>query len=210
MMRTSRTSTLAVAASSPGGLGGSTRVEWRSRAIGRAGSGAQLRRPAVFRAGDGDAHPYVSAGLIARNDKQPVVVVAVPTFDRPRAPAGVLAGSILLKTVGREQAGARPRLRQPPDHRPRRAARSRRSEAGRESLAARADPQRRRGRVRQQRVSTDAARRRRVRDLEGWPGWVTVIDRPRSTVFASALGARARACLGRRRCAARARDPRSS
>ncbi len=44
--------------------------------------------------------PYVSAGLIGRNNKQPVTVVAVPTFDARGHLSGVLVGSILLKTVG--------------------------------------------------------------------------------------------------------------
>jgi anti-sigma regulatory factor (Ser/Thr protein kinase) len=44
--------------------------------------------------------PYVSAGLVSRGVKQPVIVVAVPTFDPRGKLTGVLAGSILLRTVG--------------------------------------------------------------------------------------------------------------
>ena len=46
------------------------------------------------------AEPFVSGGLISHRTKQPVVVIAVPTFDQRGRLAGVLAGSILLKTVG--------------------------------------------------------------------------------------------------------------
>ena len=44
--------------------------------------------------------PYVSAGLVGRNNKQPVTVLAVPTFDEHGRASGVLVGAILLKTVG--------------------------------------------------------------------------------------------------------------
>jgi anti-sigma regulatory factor (Ser/Thr protein kinase)/GAF domain-containing protein len=40
--------------------------------------------------------PYVSAGLIGRTNKQPLIVVAVPTFASDGAVSGVLVGSILL------------------------------------------------------------------------------------------------------------------
>jgi anti-sigma regulatory factor (Ser/Thr protein kinase)/GAF domain-containing protein len=41
--------------------------------------------------------PYVSAGLIGRVNKQPVVVVAVPSFAKNGAVSGVLVGTILLQ-----------------------------------------------------------------------------------------------------------------
>ena len=44
--------------------------------------------------------PYVSAGLIGMKIRQPVIVVAVPTFGPRGDLTGVLAGSILLRTVG--------------------------------------------------------------------------------------------------------------
>jgi anti-sigma regulatory factor (Ser/Thr protein kinase) len=44
--------------------------------------------------------PYVSIGLIGRNNGQPLVVVAVPTFDPQGKPSGVVTGAILLKNLG--------------------------------------------------------------------------------------------------------------
>lgn len=55
---------------------------------------------AYFRQVMATGAPYVSAGLVGRNDKQPVTVVAVPTFDEHGRTSGVLVGAILLKTVG--------------------------------------------------------------------------------------------------------------
>ena len=43
--------------------------------------------------------PYVSAGLVGKTIRQPVIVVAVPTFGPGGDFTGVLAGSILLRTV---------------------------------------------------------------------------------------------------------------
>jgi serine phosphatase RsbU (regulator of sigma subunit)/anti-sigma regulatory factor (Ser/Thr protein kinase) len=43
--------------------------------------------------------PYVSAGLLGKKVRQPVIVVAVPTFGPGGDFTGALAGSILLKTV---------------------------------------------------------------------------------------------------------------
>jgi anti-sigma regulatory factor (Ser/Thr protein kinase) len=43
--------------------------------------------------------PYVSAGLLGKRIKQPIVVVAVPTRDAQGRVSGVLAGSILLRRI---------------------------------------------------------------------------------------------------------------
>ena len=43
--------------------------------------------------------PYVSAGIVSRGTNQPIIVVAVPTFDRSGAVSGVLAGTILLRSL---------------------------------------------------------------------------------------------------------------
>src|SRR5262245_52485582 len=43
--------------------------------------------------------PYVSAGLVGRQNRQPVVVVALPTFDRHGDPSGALVGSLLLNPL---------------------------------------------------------------------------------------------------------------
>jgi serine phosphatase RsbU (regulator of sigma subunit)/anti-sigma regulatory factor (Ser/Thr protein kinase) len=47
--------------------------------------------------------PYVSAGLIGKKVRQPVIVVAVPTFGPGGDFTGALAGSILLKTVAQSR-----------------------------------------------------------------------------------------------------------
>jgi anti-sigma regulatory factor (Ser/Thr protein kinase) len=44
--------------------------------------------------------PFISPGLIGRQLKQPIVIVAVPTFGRQHRLSGVLTGSILLSTIG--------------------------------------------------------------------------------------------------------------
>jgi anti-sigma regulatory factor (Ser/Thr protein kinase) len=47
--------------------------------------------------------PYVSAGLVGRGVKQPVIVVAVPTFGPGGELTGMLAGSTLLRTLGESE-----------------------------------------------------------------------------------------------------------
>jgi anti-sigma regulatory factor (Ser/Thr protein kinase)/GAF domain-containing protein len=47
--------------------------------------------------------PFVSSGLIGRRLEQPIIVVAVPTFGPDGRLTGVLAGSILLTTVGQSE-----------------------------------------------------------------------------------------------------------
>ena len=44
--------------------------------------------------------PYISAGLVGRKLRQPIVVVAVPTRDAAGRPSGVLTGAIRLTTLG--------------------------------------------------------------------------------------------------------------
>jgi anti-sigma regulatory factor (Ser/Thr protein kinase) len=63
------------------------------------GSAANLSKRLYFRRVMGTGRPYVSAGLIGKRLKQPIIVVAVPTHDQRGRISGVLAGSILLKTV---------------------------------------------------------------------------------------------------------------
>jgi len=43
--------------------------------------------------------PYVSAGIVGRSNNQPIIAVAVPTFDRSGAVSGVLVGTILLRSL---------------------------------------------------------------------------------------------------------------
>jgi anti-sigma regulatory factor (Ser/Thr protein kinase)/GAF domain-containing protein len=47
--------------------------------------------------------PYVSAGLLGRRNRQQQVVIAVPTFGRGGAVSGVLIGSILLRPTGQSR-----------------------------------------------------------------------------------------------------------
>jgi anti-sigma regulatory factor (Ser/Thr protein kinase)/GAF domain-containing protein len=149
------------------------------------GSSGSLANRDYFRRVVATHEPYVSAGLIGKAVQQPVIVVAVPTFGPRGAFTGVLAGSTLLRTIG--QNG--PAL-----------------ELGYGNLLL-ID---RRGQLLLgglERVSNTALLQRiqgmgagvvsgRGLDGEGndvvafamakVPGWVTAIDRPRSSVFASA------------------------
>ena len=45
--------------------------------------------------------PYISAGLVGRKLRQPIVVVAVPTRDAAGRPTGMLTGAIRLTTLAR-------------------------------------------------------------------------------------------------------------
>ena len=63
------------------------------------GGAANLSKRLYFRRVLATGKPYVSAGLIGKRLKQPIIVVAVPTRDAHGHLSGVLAGSILLKTV---------------------------------------------------------------------------------------------------------------
>ncbi len=130
--------------------------------------------------------PYVSAGLIGRADKQPLIVVAVPTFTRTGAVSGVLVGRILLSPVaGNRQirdldmAGVQAIDRN-----------------GRLLLAGLAPMQntsllerirRERSGVLQSTTGLDGHGDDVVAFATSHvPGWVTVLDRPRSSVFADA------------------------
>ena len=62
-------------------------------------SATNLSKRIYFRRVIATGKPYVSAGLIGRRLKQPIVVIAVPTRDARGRISGVLAGSILLETV---------------------------------------------------------------------------------------------------------------
>ena len=72
------------------------------RATNRRGSepSGSLANRDYFQAVVATHRPYVSAGLIGKAVGQPVIVVAVPTFGPRGAVTGVLAGSTLLRTVG--------------------------------------------------------------------------------------------------------------
>ena len=63
------------------------------------GTAGNLSKRLYFRHVLETGKPYVSAGLIGKRLKQPIVVVAVPTRDQRGRIMGVLAGSILLQTV---------------------------------------------------------------------------------------------------------------
>ena len=130
--------------------------------------------------------PYVSAGLIGRVSKQPVIVVAVPTFDHGGAVSGVLTGTILLRPLAEnsqafelgfageqviDREGQLLLDRLAPVRNTQLLERMRRSRSGvldsTTGLDGRGD-------------EVVAFATSRV------PGWVTVIDRPRSSVFADA------------------------
>jgi anti-sigma regulatory factor (Ser/Thr protein kinase)/GAF domain-containing protein len=130
--------------------------------------------------------PYVSAGIVGRTINQPLIVVAVPTFDRGGAVSGVLAGTILLGSLaGRTQT---PELAFPglqvvdrngqlllegltPVTNTELLARVRREGSG----------------VLQSTTGLDGRGDEIVAFATSRvPGWVTVIDRPSSSVFADA------------------------
>ncbi len=134
----------------------------------------------------GTRSPYVSAGLIGRVSKQPVIVVAVPTFDHGGAVSGVLTGTILLRPLAEnsqafelgfageqviDREGQLLLDRLAPVRNTQLLERIRRSRSGvldsTTGLDGRGD-------------EVVAFATSRV------PGWVTVIDRPRSSVFADA------------------------
>jgi anti-sigma regulatory factor (Ser/Thr protein kinase) len=155
------------------------------RATNLGGTGASLASRDYFRKVVATGRPFVSAGLIGKTVRQPVIVVAVPTFGPGGALTGVLAGSTLLRTIG----------------------------ASRQALAlgygnlllVDRDGQLLLGGL--ERVSNTALVERIQRTGQGVvtghgfddegddviafavarvPGWVTAIDRPRPSVFASA------------------------
>jgi len=72
------------------------------RATNRPGPGTSgtVANRAYFRRVVATHKPYVSAGLIGKAVRQPVIVVAVPTFGPGGAFTGILAGSTLLRTFG--------------------------------------------------------------------------------------------------------------
>jgi anti-sigma regulatory factor (Ser/Thr protein kinase)/GAF domain-containing protein len=130
--------------------------------------------------------PYVSAGLIGRANNQPLIVIAIPTFARDGAVSGVLAGTILLdpaagnrliRDLGRAGVQAIDRN-------------------GRLLLGGLAPVQntslldrirRERSGVLQSTTGLDG----QGDDVVAFatsrvPGWVAVLDRPRSSVFADA------------------------
>jgi anti-sigma regulatory factor (Ser/Thr protein kinase) len=72
------------------------RVVATSRA---AGPGSDVAARVYFRKVVATKKPYVSAGLIAHQLRKPVIVVAVPTFDRAHRLTGVLEGGIGLGTI---------------------------------------------------------------------------------------------------------------
>ena len=87
---------------SPGGALFSGGLGWgdlRGRVLASNQSGKPLNVASrlYFRHVLTTGQPYVSAGLIGRRTKQPIVVIAAPTYDRRGRISGVLVGSILLK-----------------------------------------------------------------------------------------------------------------
>jgi len=130
--------------------------------------------------------PYVSAGLFDRRTGRPAVVVAVPTFDAKGVLSGVLVGSILLSSVGRD---GRSLALGSPDVK----VIDRRGQLLLEGL----EPVRNPELLRQVR-KLGAGVLPSSKGFDGGnghvvaftsskvPGWVTAIDRPRSSVFAAA------------------------
>jgi len=85
-----------------GGLGWSDR-QGLVRASNRSGSVIDISSRLYFQQALATSRPYVSDGLIGRRVKQPIIVVAVPTYDRQGQVSGVLAGGILVKSVGENE-----------------------------------------------------------------------------------------------------------
>ncbi len=56
-----------------------------------------------FKTVSASGKPYISAGLIGRKLRQPIIVVAVPTRDAAGRLTGVLSGAIGLKTLGQSK-----------------------------------------------------------------------------------------------------------
>ena len=174
-----------------GGLGWIVR-SGRVRASSTPGAtGAKLPQRLYFKRVLATGKPYVSAGLIGRRLKQPIVVIAVPTRDHRGRISGVLAGSILLKTVGESRQALELGYAdlQIIDRNGRLLLETLRPVANQALLA----------RIDRSEAGTGVVPRSRGLDDHGSdvvafatskvPGWVTVIDRPRSTVFAAALHA---------------------
>ena len=123
-------------ASSRADSAGSTARAWCARAAIRAPA-TNLSERLYFRRVLATGKPYISAGLIGRRLK--------PADRRHRRPDPRPPGTDLRRARRqhppedgrREQAGDRPRLRRPPDHRPQRAAAALRPAPGREQGPAR-------------------------------------------------------------------------
>ena len=158
------------------------------RASSNPGATTNLSKRLYFRRVLATGRPYVSAGLIGKRLNQPIIVIAVPTRGRQGRLTGVLIGSILLKTVAESKqaidlgygdlqiidrnghlllSGLRP----VPN--PTLLAQIRRARSGSGVLA-------RTTGIEQQGNDVVAFA------TSSLPGWVTLIDRPRSTVFAAA------------------------
>ena len=71
-----------------GGLGWIDRKGWVCASSNPAGSAANLSKRLYFRRVLATGKPYVSAGLIGKRLKQPIIVVAVPTRDAARPHLG--------------------------------------------------------------------------------------------------------------------------
>ncbi len=82
-----------------GGLGWISRKGLVEASSNTGGGRTDLSKRTYFRRVLATGKPYVSAGLIGRRLKHPIIVIAVPTRDARGRVAGVLAGSILLTTV---------------------------------------------------------------------------------------------------------------
>ena len=70
------------------------------------GAGVGVADRVYFKPVTATRKPYISAGLIGRKLRQPIIVVAVPTRDAAGRLTGVLSGAIRLKTLGQSKQNA--------------------------------------------------------------------------------------------------------
>ena len=131
--------------------------------------------------------PYISAGLVGRKLREPIVVIAVPTRDAAGRPTGMLTGRDPADDARARKADAASGHQRPDDRRSRRAASALGPGARLEPGAAHADPARwARGTspmLRASRADSITSSSSRPRSV---PGWTIAIDRPASSVYASA------------------------
>jgi anti-sigma regulatory factor (Ser/Thr protein kinase) len=152
-------------------------------------SGANLSKRLYFQRVVATNKPYVSAGLIGRRLKQPIVVVAVPTHDEQGRVSGVLAGSIVLKIVAESRQAQElgyGNLEIVDRNGQQLLAELRRVE----NTGLLQTISREKSGVLEDVTGLDDGKHHVVAyAMSSVPGWLTVIDRPRSSVFAAALRA---------------------
>lgn len=159
----------------------------RASSTTRRGAPVSVRDRSYFRAVMSTGRPYVSEGLISRRGQRPVLITAVPTRDARGRLTGVLAGSLLLQPPRRSKRAIDlgfeglsvidrkgQQLTDPELSPPRNAVLLARLRQGKEGLVS--DTRGLDG----QSGHVVASAPSRI------PGWQTVIDRPRSAVFAAA------------------------